>query len=112
VLHGFASASEGRGGTWGALRTLARVPWLRINPISLMNDNKGIAGVNLARMWHESARLQTWMKPLLAWLGEGAIVPRIDRIYPAAAAGAAQLRLQQRENVGKVLLDFRPGSGS
>ncbi len=112
VLHGFASASEGRGGTWGALRTLAQVPWLRLNPVALMNDNKAIAGVNLARMWHEAERLQRWMGHLMTWLGEGKIAPVIDRIYPAAAAGAAQMRLQRRENVGKVLLDFRDGSGS
>jgi NADPH:quinone reductase-like Zn-dependent oxidoreductase len=112
VLHGFASASEGRGGTWGALRTLARVPWLRLNPISLMNDNKSIAGVNLARMWDEAERLQTWMGHLMVWLAEGKVAPVIDRIYPAAEAGAAQLRLQRRENVGKVLLDFRDGGGS
>jgi synaptic vesicle membrane protein VAT-1 len=112
VLHGFASASEGRGGTWGALRTLARVPWLRLNPIALMNDNKSIAGVNLARMWNESARLGDWMGHLLGWLAEGKIVPVIDGIYPAAQAGAAQARLQRRENVGKVLLDFRPGSAA
>lgn len=112
VLHGFASASEGRGGTWGALRTLAQVPWLRLNPVALMNDNKAIAGVNLARMWHETERLQTWMGQLLGWLAEGKVVPVIDRIFPAAEAGAAQLRLQRRENVGKVLLDFRDGCGS
>ncbi len=112
VLHGFASASEGRGGTWGALRTLAQVPWLRLNPIALMNDNKAVAGVNLARMWGESARLQTWMGTLLTWLADGRIAPVVDRIYPAAEAGAAQMRLQRRENVGKVLLDFRDGSAS
>ncbi len=112
VLHGFASASEGRGGAWGALRTLARVPWFRLNPIALMNDNKSIAGVNLARMWDEGARLSAWMGHLVTWLAEGKISPVIDRIYPAAQAGVAQSRLQRRENVGKVLLDFRDGSGS
>jgi NADPH:quinone reductase-like Zn-dependent oxidoreductase len=68
--------------------------------------------VNLARMWDEAERLQLWMGHLLVWLAEGDVVPVIDRIFPAAEAGAAQLRLQRRENVGKVLLDFRDGSGS
>lgn len=112
VLHGFASAAEGKGGTLGALKTLAQVPWLSLNPVRLMNDNKAVAGVNLGRMWGELDRLQAWMQVLLGALRRGAITPRVDRIYPAEEAGAAQLRLQQRQNVGKVLLDFRQRGGA
>lgn len=112
VLHGFASAAEGSGGTMNALKTLARVPWLTLNPLRLMNDNKAVAGVNLGRIWGRTERLQAWMHQLLEWLRDGSIKPRLDRIYPAEEAGAAQLRLQQRQNVGKVLLDFRPGSAA
>jgi NADPH:quinone reductase-like Zn-dependent oxidoreductase len=112
VLHGFASAAEGRGGMLGALRTLAQVPWLRLNPVRLMNDNKSVAGVNLGRMWDENERLEAWMRQLLAMLAVREIAPTIDRVYPAEEAGAAHLRLQQRQNVGKVLLDFRSGSAA
>lgn len=112
VLHGFASATEGGGGPLGALRALARVPWLRLNPVALMNDNKSIAGLNLATMWHETRRLQAWMAPLLGWLADGSVAPVIDQVVPAARAGEAQLRLQRRENVGKVLLDFRRDGGA
>ena len=107
VLHGFASAAERGGGTLGALKTLARVPWLQLNPVRLMNDNKAIAGVNLGRLWHRTDRLGAWMGELLAGLAAGTLKPRVDRVYPADEAGAAHLRLQQRQNVGKVLLDFR-----
>lgn len=108
VLHGFSSAAEGGGGTLGALKTLAQVPWLQINPLRLMNDNRAMAGVNLGRLWHERDRFAIWMRQLLTWLAAGDLAPRIDRIYGADEAGAAQLRLQQRANIGKVLLDFRP----
>ena len=41
VLFGFSGAAVGRrSGTLSALRTLAQVPWLAINPIRLMNDNR------------------------------------------------------------------------
>jgi len=106
VLHGFSSATEGGGGTLGALKTLARVPWLQINPVRLMNDNKALAGVNLGRLWDQLDRFDGWMRQLLQWQSAGDIAPRIDRIYPADEAGAAHLRLQQRANVGKVLLRF------
>ena len=110
VLHGFASAAEGRAGVAGALRTLAQVPWLTLNPVRLMNDNKAVAGVNLGRMWDQFDRFEVWMRQLLGWLQAGDLAPTIDRIYPAEEAGAAHLRLQQRQNIGKVLLDFRTGS--
>jgi len=112
VLHGFASATEGGGGTLGALKTLARVPWIQLNPVRLMNDNKAIAGVNLGRMWDQMDRLDHWMRHLLGLFAAGEIKPRIDRVYPAEEAGAAHLRLQQRQNVGKVLLDFRGESSA
>ncbi|MBD3221040.1 zinc-binding dehydrogenase [bacterium] len=112
VLHGFSSAAEGGGGTLGALRTLARVPWLQLNPVRLMNDNRSVGGVNLGRLWGERDRFAGWMQQLLSWLAEGRIAPRIDRIYPADQAGEAQSRLERRANVGKVLLDFREGAGS
>lgn len=107
VLHGFASAADARPGVLSALRTLAQVPWLRLNPVALMNDNKAVGGVNLGRLWDETARRDGWMQTLLGWLAAGDVAPRVDRIYPAAEAGAAHLRLQQRQNVGKILLDFR-----
>jgi len=112
VLHGFASAAERGGGLAGALRTLARVPWLGLNPVRLMNDTRAIGGVNLGRLWDRTDRLDAWMRTLLRQLAAGEVAPRIDRVYPAAEAGAAQLRLVQRQNVGKVLLDFRPGSSA
>jgi NADPH:quinone reductase-like Zn-dependent oxidoreductase len=112
VLHGFASAAEGGGGVVGALRTLAQVPWLTLNPLKLMNDNKAVAGVNLGRLWGEGPRLESWTRQLLTLLAAGEVAPVLDRIYPAEEAGAAHLRLQQRQNVGKVLLDFRDGSAA
>jgi NADPH:quinone reductase-like Zn-dependent oxidoreductase len=105
VLFGFSSAAVGRGsGTWSALRTLAGVPWLKLNPIRLMNDNKSVAGVNLGRMWDQADRTRRWSEELVALLGAGEIEPCIDRVLPFAAAGQAHQRLEQRLNVGKVVL--------
>jgi len=105
VLHGFAAAATGkRASRWGALRTLAGVPWLSINPISLMNDNKALMGVNLARMWEESDRLLGWLAELLELLAAGEIASRIDRVHRLEDAAAAHHRLQDRGNIGKVLL--------
>lgn len=43
---------------------------------------------------------------VLGLLGKGAIHPVIDRIYPLAQAAEAQRRLENREQVGKILLQI------
>lgn len=105
VLFGFSHAAQGKGsGTLTALRTLAGVPWLKLNPISLMNDNKSVAGVNLGRMWDQAGRTRGWTEHLLALLADGTIAPRIDCVLPFSAAAEAHRRLEDRLNVGKVVL--------
>jgi NADPH:quinone reductase-like Zn-dependent oxidoreductase len=69
-----------------------------------MNDNKAVAGVNLGRMWGEHGRIDFWLRELLSWAADGRIAPRVDRIFPFSEAAAAHRRLEERRNVGKVLL--------
>ncbi len=105
VLFGFSNAAQGSGsGVLSALGTLARVPWFQLNPIRLMNDNKSVAGVNLGRMWDRRERTAAWMHALLALLTAGKIAPVIDRVLPFDAAGEAHRRLEERLNVGKIVL--------
>ena len=105
ILFGFSSAAQSkRSGTLSALRTLARVPWLQLNPIRLMNDNKSIGGVNLGRMWDQQERTSAWMDELLGLLAAGRIAPVIDSVFDFDDAGQAHRRLEDRLNVGKVIL--------
>lgn len=105
VLFGFSNAAVGKGsGMFSSLRTLAGVPWLKLNPIRLMNDNKSIAGVNLGRMWDQRQRTRTWTEELVKLLEAGVLAPRIDKVLPFSAAAEAHARLEDRLNVGKVVL--------
>jgi NADPH:quinone reductase-like Zn-dependent oxidoreductase len=104
ILFGFASSARKQPSRWAALRVLAQVPWLGLNPIRLMNDNKSVGGVNLGRMWDQLDRLSDWMAELLRWLAEGRIAPRVDRVFPFSQAGAAHHYLHDRRNIGKVIL--------
>ena len=105
LLFGFSGAAVGsKSGTLSALRTLAGVPWLRLNPIRLMNDNKSIGGVNLGRMWDQGERTAVWMETLLGHLAAGRIAPVVDGCFPFEDAAGAHSRLEDRLNVGKVLL--------
>lgn len=105
VLFGFAAAARGpRAGPFAALRTLLRVPWCRLHPLRLMNDNRSVAGVNLGHMWDQRERLDRWMQNLIDGLVRGVLAPRVDRVFPFAAAADAHRYLHERRNIGKVLL--------
>jgi NADPH:quinone reductase-like Zn-dependent oxidoreductase len=88
----------------GGLRAIASIPWLKVNPISLMNANQGVFGVNLGHMWDETERLTSWLDQILRWWADGKVRPHVDRSFAFAEAPAAHAYIQERRNVGKVLL--------
>lgn len=105
VVHGVSSMAPGlRRSWWAALKTLLTIPWLQFNPVRLTSDNKGVLGVNLARLWDEHALVRGWMDQLLAWQAEGRLDVHIDRVLPLEQAAEAHRVLQARENRGKVVL--------
>ena len=69
-----------------------------------MNENKGVFGVNVGHMWDEVDRLTGWLDRILGWWAEGKVRPHVDRAFPFAEAAAAHSYIQERRNVGKVLL--------
>ncbi len=105
AAFGLAAAMAPRGGRWmPLLRTIFSVPWLRFNPLSLMNDNRGVFGVNIGHLWQEAALIRGWMENILQWQSEGKIVPTVDRAFPFAEAAAAHHHIEARQNIGKVVL--------
>ncbi len=117
VLFGFSHAAVGSGsGVLSSLKTLAKIPWLKLNPLRLMNDNKSMAGVNLGRMWDMGYKTRAWVEELLELQASGKIDPVIDLVLPFSRAAEAHQRLEKRMNVGKVILVpddlFDSGEGS
>lgn len=105
VCFGMSSAATGKERSLlGGIRALASVPWLQINPVSLMNGNKGVLGVNLGHMWDQVDRLSGWLEVILRWWSEGKVRPHVDRAFSFAEAPAAHAYIQERRNVGKVVL--------
>lgn len=101
----FGLAAAVGGSRWaGALRALAGVPWLRFNPLRLMNDNRGVFGVNIGHLWGQQEMIRGWTNQILAWQAEGRIHPVVDRSFPFAEAAAAHRHIESRGNIGKVLL--------
>jgi NADPH:quinone reductase-like Zn-dependent oxidoreductase len=105
VLFGFSSAATGKTPSrWQVLKTLGQIPWLTLNPLRLMNDNKAVAGVNLGRLWDRQDMVSEWMHVLLEWLARGRIRPHVDRVFTFQQAAAAHHYLHERRNIGKVVL--------
>ncbi|HML23201.1 MAG TPA: medium chain dehydrogenase/reductase family protein [Aggregatilinea sp.] len=105
VINGVTSLTpRSRRSPRALLRMAFTTPWLRFNPIALANDNKGVVGVNLGRLWDETAMLREWVTQLFAWYDTGRIDIHIDRTFPLADAAAAHRYLHERRNTGKVVL--------
>jgi synaptic vesicle membrane protein VAT-1 len=86
------------------LGMLARTPWFQFNPLSLISANKGVFGVNLGHLWGEIDRIRGWGEQLLDLWTQGAIKPKIARSFTFNEAADAHHFIQDRKNIGKVLL--------
>ncbi len=87
-----------------AARALVSMPWF--HPVTFMQQNKGVFGVNMGDFWDEPEVSQAEMKELLDLFGQGVIEPPVDRAFPHTEAAAAQRYIQDRKNFGKVVLTF------
>jgi NADPH:quinone reductase-like Zn-dependent oxidoreductase len=86
------------------LGMLARMPWFQFNPLSLISANKGVFGVNLGHLWGEIDRIRGGGEQLLDLWTQGAIKPKIARSFTFNEAADAHHFIQDRKNIGKVLL--------
>jgi NADPH:quinone reductase-like Zn-dependent oxidoreductase len=86
------------------LSALASTPWFQFNPLSLMSANKGVFGVNLGHMWSEIDRMRGWGDRLLDLWTQGVVKPKIARSFRFDEAPQAHHFIQDRQNIGKVVL--------
>lgn len=85
------------------IASLVQMP--RFRPITLMNDNRSVAGVNLGRLWDEVDLLRPQLENLARLASQDRIRPVVDRAFPLHRAGDAHRFLQERRNVGKLVLE-------
>lgn len=84
------------------LGQLTNMPWW--TPMKLMNENKGVAGVNMGHLWDEREMMADALTALLELYERGAIEPHVDRSFPFEQAADAHAYIEAGQNVGKVLL--------
>lgn len=103
VHFGLSSMAGGKRRSLSRMaRALVTIPFY--SPLSLMRDNKSVSGVNLLHLLQESDRLRPWMEQLRTWYDEALFRPTIDRAFYFDKAAEAHHHIQNRENIGKVLL--------
>ena len=103
AVYGF-SAATGKG-KLGFMREGLRIPFRRFLPLSLLNRNQGVLGVNLGHLWDQADEMRNWVKKLLSYYERGDIRPHVDRVFPFAEAAEAHAYIEARKNIGKVLLE-------
>ncbi|HVT35451.1 MAG TPA: medium chain dehydrogenase/reductase family protein [Nevskiaceae bacterium] len=102
-MFGISAATESS--LLGPLRLLPVALGMPLfHPIPLMNQNRSAFGVNLGHMWHETAKIRSWMSALLEGVRDGWVRPHVDKSFSFAQAGEAQAYMEARKNIGKVVL--------
>jgi NADPH:quinone reductase-like Zn-dependent oxidoreductase len=105
ICYGFSTYASGTTrNIFAVLRSLWAIPWLTFNPITVLNANKGVMGVNMGRAWGDAERLKTWLIALLDLWSQGVVRPHVHAAVPFSHAPEAHRLLHARENIGKVVL--------
>ena len=89
---------------FNVFKSVLSLPYFQFLPVTLINSNKGVFGVNLGRMWSELDRSQLWAEDLLVLWKSGVIKPKIDKVFSFDEAPLAHHYMQDRKNLGKILL--------
>jgi NADPH:quinone reductase-like Zn-dependent oxidoreductase len=85
-----------------AVRTLAGTPWF--NPIRLASSSRAVIGLNILTLWDAKGSLDELVTPLRGWMEEGVVRPVVAEAFPLERAADAHRFMEQRRNVGKVVL--------
>jgi NADPH:quinone reductase-like Zn-dependent oxidoreductase len=81
---------------------LATMPWWK--SLALMNENKGVFGLNMLKWWEREGNLDRALEPLTEDLESGRLEPVVAEAFPFERADEAHEFIAQRRNVGKVVL--------
>ncbi|KAJ3209327.1 hypothetical protein HDU67_006267 [Dinochytrium kinnereticum] len=74
------------------------------SPLTLMDHNKGVFGVNLGHMWDEAEMLMDWFREIMDGVKEGWVRPCVDTVFDFDHVGDAHKFIEGRNNIGKVIL--------
>ncbi len=108
VMYGLSEGSrEGKRDIPAMLKSLvsmptATMPWWK--SLAMMNENKGVFGLNMLKWWDREGNLDRLTEPLMPELFDGRLDPIVAEAFPFERAGEAHAFITERRNVGKVVL--------
>jgi NADPH:quinone reductase-like Zn-dependent oxidoreductase len=109
IMYGASELQTGSGkrDLVGAVRSVARMPLATMpwwKSFGVMNENKGIFGLNMLSWWDREGNLDRLTEPLLEAFGKGQLRPVVAEAFPFDRAPDAHRFIEERRNVGKVVL--------
>lgn len=108
VMYGLSESSkEGRRSIPLTLRSLAAMPTATMpwwKSLMMINENKGVFGLNMLKWLDSEGNLDRLVEPLMADLEAGRLDPVVAEAFPFERAGEAHRFIAERRNVGKVVL--------
>lgn len=79
-----------------------------IHTLSLIQGNKSVCGFHLGYLDGETELITQAMSTILDLYKEGKIKPRIDSTWHLEQVGDAMRKMQERNNIGKMILTTEP----
>ena len=108
IMYGASEVQTGESRSVpAALRTLAKspfssMPWWK--GLGVMNENKGVFGLNMLSWWDAEGSLDRVIEPLIPALQDGELKPIVAAAFPFDRAPDAHRFIAERRNIGKVVL--------
>lgn len=96
----------------GERRNLLAAGWQllitpKFAPLTMMNDNKGVLGVNMNTLAKADPGLYAaHLRALMGLWAEGQLRPHVDAAFPAERGAEAHRMLHERRNRGKVVITW------
>jgi NADPH:quinone reductase-like Zn-dependent oxidoreductase len=109
IMYGLSEVQTGSGkrDVGAALRSLVRMPLATLpwwKSLAIMNENKGVFGLNMLHWWDREGSFDRFLEPMLAGLADGTLKPVVAAAFPFDRAPDAHRFIEERRNVGKVVL--------
>jgi NADPH:quinone reductase-like Zn-dependent oxidoreductase len=109
IMYGLSEVQSGTGkrNIGAAMRSLVRMPLATMpwwKSLSIMNENKGVFGLNMLHWWDREGSIDRLVEPLLAGLDKGDLKPVVAEGFGFDRAPDAHRMIEERRNVGKVVL--------
>jgi len=108
VMYGLSEGSrDGKRDIPAMLKSLVSMPTTTMpwwKSLLIMNENKGVFGLNMLKWWDAEGSLDRVLEPLNADLEAGRLDPVVAEAFPFERTGEAHKFIAERRNVGKVVL--------